>query len=94
MHETHLASDILKLVLEKAQNKRVKKITIMIGELEHVTQASFAAAFELVARGTAAEGAEIVAEIDEAKISYPACDSPLIKITSGEGVWVKEIEVQ
>lgn len=44
MHEFHLAHNIIKIalsVLEKEQGKRIKKITVILSEKDHLTPENF-----------------------------------------------------
>ena len=69
-HEIGIAQDILRLVLQKAKDEgisKVSRIKIRIGEfyLSHPDQISFS--FDLVSKGTIAENARI--EVVTSKIS-------------------------
>jgi hydrogenase nickel incorporation protein HypA/HybF len=57
MHEIGVAKEILKLGLEKAQGRKIKKLKVELGDDGHTTPQSLTDAFAMVAAGTIAEGA-------------------------------------
>ncbi len=60
MHEVGVAKEILGLALEKAQGRRIKRLKVELGDDGHTTPQTLSNAFEMVARGTIAEGASLV----------------------------------
>ena len=68
MHEKALMDDLMAKILGVAAAEggaRVTRITVWLGALSHFTPEHFREHFEDAARGTAAEGAEVVATLDE-----------------------------
>ena len=68
MHEKALLDDLMAKILGVAAAEggaRVTRITVWLGALSHFTPEHFREHFEDAARGTAAEGAEVVATLDE-----------------------------
>ena len=59
MHEVGVAKEILGLVLEKAQGWRIKRLKVELGDDGHTTPQTLRNAFEMVAKGTIAEGASL-----------------------------------
>jgi hydrogenase nickel incorporation protein HypA/HybF len=62
MHEMSLAQSIVEIVEEQAKSRpftRVRSVRLSIGALSYVDPHALEFGFELVARGTAAEGAEL-----------------------------------
>src|SRR6516162_2296763 len=65
MHEVSLLQDAIEIAEEQAQAKgarRIDKITLRVGRLAGVDPEALAFAFEVVARGTLAEGAKLIVE--------------------------------
>ena len=60
MHEAGMTEEMLKVVLEKASEAGISKITridLVIGEMSHVTPESVNLYFDVLSKDTAAEGA-------------------------------------
>lgn len=62
MHELAIAQGVLDVALEAAAGRRVRRVELRVGRLRQVVAPALAFSFELVARGTAAEGAELAIE--------------------------------
>jgi hydrogenase nickel incorporation protein HypA/HybF len=62
MHELSIADSIVRIACAHAAGRRVVKVELKVGHLRQVVPESLAFAFELVAQGTAAEGAELELE--------------------------------
>lgn len=60
MHEVGVAKEILSLALEKAQGRKIKRLKVELGDDGHTTPQTLSNAFEMVAKGTIAEGALLV----------------------------------
>jgi hydrogenase nickel incorporation protein HypA/HybF len=60
MHELSIASAIVAIAERHAAGRRVAAVEVRVGHLRQVVPDSLAFAFELVAEGTALEGAELV----------------------------------
>ena len=59
MHESSLARAILREVLSRAGDERVVAVRGWVAETETLSRESLSATFEVMARGTAAEGAAL-----------------------------------
>ena len=62
MHETHLIEPVIKGIVKHAKEEEVKNITklrLKIGELTGVKEESFRETFNLLAKGTILEAAEL-----------------------------------
>lgn len=57
MHELGITRNIVAIVGEAARGRRVVRITLEVGALAGVEARAIAFCFDVVARGTAAEGA-------------------------------------
>ncbi|MCA1689927.1 MAG: hydrogenase maturation nickel metallochaperone HypA [Actinobacteria bacterium] len=109
MHELSIAEAIMLVVCEHADGRRVTRVDVQVGHLRQVVPDALAFGFELVARGTLAEGAELVLEPVPAEGDCRACGArsrlphfPLrcaacggldIEIVSGEQLCVDSLEV-
>jgi len=68
MHEKALMDDLMAKILGVAAaqgDARVTQIKVWLGALSHFTPEHFREHFDDAARGTAAEGAEIMATLDD-----------------------------
>ncbi len=76
MHEFALTEKILKIVLSEAeahQARRVQKIRLLLGELSGVVSDSLAMYFNLIAKGTIAEGAVLEFNREKARLYCETC---------------------
>lgn len=113
MHEMSLAESIIQIVeevAEREQAKRVKSVSIEIGELSSVQTDSLTFCFDAVTKGSVAEGAvftlipvpgtgwcmKCCAEVrlKEALGECPVCGSHQVQITGGTEMRVKELELE
>lgn len=62
MHELSIADAVVMIVAEHAAGRRVLKVEVRVGHLRQVVPSALEFAFELTARGTPVEGAELVLE--------------------------------
>jgi hydrogenase nickel incorporation protein HypA/HybF len=109
MHELSIAEAVLGIVLEHAGGRRVTQVEVKVCHLRQVVPDALGFAFELLAAGTAAEGAELVlqevelrarcrscGEVSEQR-SFPlrcqGCGALSLEIVSGEELRVQSIEV-
>lgn len=65
MHELAIARNIVAIVAEKAEGRRVRKVTLEVGRLSGVMAGAVAFCFDEVAAGTPLDGAGLdIREID------------------------------
>ena len=86
MHESRLVTDILSTVerVADANNAgKVEVIRIEIGALSHVTPDGFSGHFDLVSRGTVADGARLDITKSEDLDAPDALDVRLVSIVAG-----------
>ena len=86
MHESRLVTDILSTVESVAQANnadQVEVIRIEIGALSHVTPDGFSGHFDLVSRGTVADGARLDITKSEDLDAPDALDVRLVSIVAG-----------
>jgi len=117
MHELSIAASVVEIacrharpVQDGALPQRVSKVHVQVGYLRQVVPAALAFSFELVAQGTAAEGAEL--ELDtvpavgrcrrcgvESRLrAFPlqcgACSGFDLEIVAGEELVVESLELE
>lgn len=59
MHEVGVAKEVLGICLEKAGGKQIRSIKVELGNDGHTTPESLTHAFEMVAKGTSAQGSRL-----------------------------------
>lgn len=59
MHELGITQNIVAIVSNAAQGRRVRRVTLEVGELSGVMVDAIAFCFDVVAEGTILEGAEL-----------------------------------
>ena len=60
MHELSITRNIVAIVSDCAQGRRVRRVTLEVGKLSGVTTDAISFCFDVVAQGTLAEGARLV----------------------------------
>jgi hydrogenase nickel incorporation protein HypA/HybF len=109
MHELSIAQAIVSIAEEHAAGRRVEVVELRVGALRQVVPAALRFAFELVAEGTPAEGAELRIEERPARVAcrrcaaesradaFPlaceACGSLAVDVVGGEELQVVSLEV-
>lgn len=73
MHELALADAIVTIADEHARGRRVARVELQVGRLRQVVPDALTFAFELVAEGTAAEGAELALDDVSVVVECRAC---------------------
>ena len=110
MHELAIAQGVIAIVERHADGRRVKRVDLRVGHLRQVVPSALEFAFELVARGTVAEGAELALEHVPAAGVCKSCGShtPLpalpfacaacggfdVEVTEGEELLVDSLEIE
>jgi hydrogenase nickel incorporation protein HypA/HybF len=110
MHELSIAQSVVEIACRHAAGKRVTKVELKVGHLRQVVPAALLFSFELVAQGTAVEGAELTIEAVPAVGACRACGAetelhafPLqcdacggfdLEIVSGEELEVAALELE
>jgi hydrogenase nickel incorporation protein HypA/HybF len=109
MHELSLAESIVRIVTAHAAGRTVVRVELKVGHLRQVVPSALAFAFELVARGTPAEGAELAMEevpaagrcrrcgVESELPGFPlrcgACGGLDLELTRGEELLVDALEL-
>jgi hydrogenase nickel incorporation protein HypA/HybF len=65
MHELSITRNIVAIVAEAASGRRVRRVTLRLGKLSGIMPGAVAFCFDIVAQGTALDGARLdIEEID------------------------------
>jgi hydrogenase nickel incorporation protein HypA/HybF len=108
VHELGITQEILAIVMEQANDRKVKRVVLEIGALACVIPDSIRFCFDLCSAGTVAEGAalEIVQPPGQGRcrccdadvllhqvLTHCRCGSDEVEWLSGQELRVKEMEV-
>ena len=109
MHELSIMQSVVKICEQNAQGKRVKTVTLEVGELSGIIPDALEFCFESCTKGTLLEGAKLVIDRITPQVkcngcganfsitayydSCPECGGFDIEILFGEELRVKELEV-
>lgn len=113
MHELAVTQNVLNIVLDharKANATKVTKIYLVIGDLSSIVDESIQFYWEIIAKDTLAEQAELVFQrvaatfkcrdcqtvyrLDGQMVFCPSCGSSHIEIQSGEEFYIEAIDVE
>ncbi|HYB22856.1 MAG TPA: hydrogenase maturation nickel metallochaperone HypA [Solirubrobacteraceae bacterium] len=109
MHELALARGILDAALAHADGRRVRRVEVTVGALRQVVGDSLAFHFEILARGTPCEGAQLAQrpqparlrcacgeewELTEPSFRCGRCGGARVSVIAGEELRVEAIEVE
>lgn len=113
MHEFSITQDMINVVIEQAEKrgaKKVKRVSLALGELSSVTEESVSFYFEALSKGTIAEGAELVFRTipaayrchqcqeqfsgEEDRLTCPRCGGSQVSLVGGNDVLVESIEAE
>ena len=110
MHELSIADAIVAIVDRHAAGRTVAKVEIKVGHLRQVVPSALEFAFELVAQGTSAEGAELVmhevpaagvcrtceaeSELPDFPLQCSACGGFDVEVIRGEELLVDSLELE
>jgi hydrogenase nickel incorporation protein HypA/HybF len=109
MHELTITRNIVSIVSEAAQGRRVKRVTLDIGKLAGVIPGSIAFCFDVIAKETPLDGARLdineipgrcrcrdcAAEFEAATLYEAcACGSRALDWLQGEELRIREMELE
>ena len=110
MHELAIAESVVRIAADHADGRRVTRVYLKVGHLRQVVPSALAFGFELVAQGTAVEGAELALEVvpatglcrncgEETRLqTFPlqcgACEAFDLQVLSGEELYVESLEME
>jgi hydrogenase nickel incorporation protein HypA/HybF len=109
MHELSIADALLAIVTEHSDGRQVMRVDVEVGHLRQVVPSALAFAFELLAQGTCAAGAELrlhevpvrtrcrvcraVSRQTRFPMSCASCQGADLEIVTGEELRVESLEV-
>lgn len=112
MHEMSICEGILQILETESANKnfkQVKKVALEIGPLSGVELEALKFSFDVVMKGSLAEGSELIiidmpatawcmqcadtVTIEQRYDDCPKCGSAQLQVTGGEELSIKELEV-
>ena len=110
MHELSIAESVVRIASEHAAGRRVEVVRVRVGHLRQVVPSALEFAFDLIADGTAVEGAELVIEhvpargvcracgIESEMTLFPLtcsrCGGLDMEVVEGEELLVDELELE
>lgn len=113
MHEFSITQDMINVVIEQAEKRgarKVKRVSLALGELSSVTEESVSFYFEALSKGTIAEGAELVFRTipaayrchqcqeqffgEEDRLTCPRCGGSQVSLVGGNDILVESIEAE
>jgi hydrogenase nickel incorporation protein HypA/HybF len=110
MHELSIAEAVVDIACRHAAGRRIASVEVRVGHLRQVVPDALRFAFELVAAGTAADGAELRivqvpvagrcracgtdAELEAFPLLCPRCGSAELDLRRGEELLVDSLEVE
>ncbi|NVL89923.1 MAG: hydrogenase maturation nickel metallochaperone HypA [Desulfobacterales bacterium] len=111
MHELAVAESLLKIVRDEGKKhglSKVNQVRLRIGKLSTIVPEALSFSFEVISRGTLADGAELVMEVvpvrahcRDCEIDFeadglfflcPQCKGALIALVSGKELEIADIE--
>ena len=113
MHEMSIAQSILDIILQESGNHKVTRVlsvALKVGELSAVETESLRFCFELLTKGTPAEGAQLDIErvqvtcrcqdcasdftVQELVFNCPSCQGVRVEMLSGRELSVESFEAE
>jgi len=83
MHELTITQNIVDIATREAQDRKITGINLVIGELSSVVEESIRFCFDVIAKGTPAEGARIAVLKVPALVRCTFCDREFGMETGG-----------
>ena len=113
MHEMSIAQSVLDIVLQESRDhevSRVLSVVIKVGEMSAIETESLKFCFDLLTKGTLAEGARLNIErvqvtcrcrecgskftVKELVFACPSCHNPKVEMLSGRELSVESFEAE
>lgn len=111
MHEIAIVSTLFEIINRQVEERRIETISrvcLKVGELATVEPMTLTACFEVLAEGTAAQGAELVIEtvplmglceacgasfrVVRYNFACPFCSSDTVAVVSGQELYIESLE--
>ena len=111
MHEVPIVRGIVQAALEAAEEQpaaRIVGVSVVLGQLSHVSEDSLRFNFEVLSSGTRAEGAQVTVRTEPSEVTCwdcgatnpglpepvcPACGSARVEIAGGSQCYLESIDV-
>ena len=110
MHELAIADSVVQIASRHANGRQVTKVYLKVGHLRQVVPSALSFSFELVAQGTAVEGAKLEMEeipatgkcrecgtesqLTEFPLQCAKCEGYDLEILEGEELYVESLELE
>ena len=110
MHELSIAEAIVDIAVRHARGRPVSRVEVAVGHMRQVVPSALEFAFELVAQGTAVDGADLVLNVipaagrcrqcgvesgfDGFPLLCTACGSADVELVRGEELLVESLDVE
>jgi hydrogenase nickel incorporation protein HypA/HybF len=110
MHELSIADGVFGIVSRHANGRRVERVELRVGHLRQVVPDALEFAWQLVTKGTALDGAELLIEevpatvrcqacgVESTLDGFPAlcaaCGSASVEVTGGDELLVDAMELE
>ena len=110
MHELSIAEAVVEVACRHARGRPVAVVELKVGHLRQVVPSALEFAFELVAKGTPVEGAELRMQqvaaagdcrscgaetpLPEFPLACRVCGGPDVEVTRGEELLVDSLELE
>ena len=97
MHEITLCQRALELIEQQARANNAKRVTgvwLQVGAFSCVETSALTFCFELVCRGTLAEGCELHIEEQQAECWCAQCQSSELRIVADDGMQIQRLEIE
>jgi len=111
MHEVSIVRGIVQAALEAAEQQtpgRVVGVSVVLGELSHLSEKSLRFNFEALSKGTRAEGAQVTVRREPTRVTCwdcaatspggrepicPVCGSVRVEVAGGGECYLESIDV-
>lgn len=110
MHELSIAGYVVDIATRHADGRRVTKVYLKVGCLRQIVPSALSFSFELVARGTPVEGAELQTEtvpatgrchgcgaetrLETFPLQCASCEGFELEIIAGKELYVESLEME
>lgn len=110
MHELSIAAAVVEIAAAHAGGRRVSGVYLKVGHLRQVVPSALSFSFELVAQGTAVEGARLEIEsvpaeglcrscaartrLEAFPLRCGRCGGADLEIVAGEELWVESLDLE
>jgi hydrogenase nickel incorporation protein HypA/HybF len=110
LHELAIADSVVQIASHHANGRQVTKVYLKVGHLRQVVPSALSFSFELVAQGTAVEGAKLEMEeipatgkcracgaesqVERFPLQCATCEGFDLEIVAGEELYVESLEME